>query len=116
MQTKKEIERIYFKERHGDGLYSEMVYRNTEEGASISYGTGYTDFVKFKDALEFVDTGNEVIFTFSPNDAAKCQKIEINYGDFATFRQMLIALELAGKIEPKSTLGEIEFNGKIKMD
>ena len=116
MQTKKEIERIYFKERHGDGLYSEMVYRNTEEGGTISYGTGYTDFVKFKDALEFVDAGDDLIFTFSPNDAAKCKKIIINYGDFATFRQMLIALELSDKIEPKSTLGEIEFTGKIKMD
>jgi len=116
MRNKKEIERIYFKERHGDGLYSEMVYRNTEEGGTISYGTGYTDLVKFKDALEFVDTGNEVIFTFSPNDAANYQKISINYGDFATFRQMLMALELTGKIEPKSTLGEIEFTGKIKID
>ena len=116
MQTKKEVERIYFKERHGDGLYSEMVYRNQEDGGVISYGTGYTDFVKFKDALEFVDTGNEVVFTFSPNDAAKYQKIIINYGDFATLRQMLIALELCGKIEPKFTLGEIEFTGKIKMD
>ena len=116
MQTKKEIERIYFKERHGDGLYSEMVYRNTEEGGTISYGTGYTDFVKFKDALEFVDAGDDLIFTFSPNDAAKCKKIIINYGDFATLRQMLIALELVGKIEPNSTLGEIEFTGKIKID
>ena len=116
MQTKKEIERIYFKERRGDGLYSEMVYRNTEKGGVISYGTGYTDFVKFKDALGFVDIGDDVIFTFSPNDAAKCHKIIINYGDFATFRQMLIALELAGKIEPNSTLGEIEFTGKIKID
>ena len=116
MQTKKEVERIYFKERHGDGLYSEMVYRNQENGGVISYGTGYTDFVKFKDALEFVYTGNEVVFTFSPNDAAKCQKISINYGDFFTFRQMLIALELSGKIEPNSTLGEIEFTGKIKID
>jgi hypothetical protein len=116
MQTKKEIERIYFKERHGDGLYSEMVYRNTEEGGVISYGSGYIDFVKFKDALEFYDSGNDIVFTFSPNDAAKCQKISINYGDFATLRQMLIALELSDKIEPKSTLGEIEFTGKIKID
>ena len=116
MQTKKEVERIYFKERHGDGLYSEMVYRNQEDGGVISYGTGYTDFVKFKDALEFVDTGKKVVFTFSPNDAAKCQKISINYGNFATLRQMLIALELVGKIEPNSTLGEIEFTGKIKID
>jgi len=116
MQTKKEIERIYFKERHGDGLYSEMVYRDEKDGGVISYGTGYTDFVKFKDALEFVDTGNEVIFTFSPNDAAKCQKISINYGDFVTLRQMLIALELAGKIESKSELGEIEYIGKVKNE
>ena len=67
-------------------------------------------------SLEFFDSGNEVVFTFSPNDAAKCQKIIINYGDFATLRQMLIALELSCKIEPKSTLGEIEFTGKIKID
>jgi hypothetical protein len=116
MRNKKEIDRIYFKERHGDGLYSEMVYRVTEDGGVISYGTGYTDLVKFKDALEFVDTGNDVIFTFSPNDAAKCQKIIINYGDFATFRQMLTALELSGKIEPKSDLGEVEYTGRIKID
>jgi hypothetical protein len=116
MQTKKEIDRIYFKERHGDGLYSEMVYRNTEDGGVISYGTGYTDLVKFKDALEFVDTGNDVIFTFSPNDTAKFQRIILNYGDFATFRQMLIALELSGKIEAKSDLGEVEYTGRIKID
>jgi hypothetical protein len=116
MRNKKEIERIYFKERHGDGLYSEMVYRNSEDGGIISYGTGYTHLVKFKDALEFVDTGNDVIFTFSPNDAANYQKIVINYGDFFTFRQMLIALELSGKIEPKSDLGEVEYTGRIKID
>jgi len=116
MQTKKEIDRIYFKEKNGISHYSEMVYRNSEDGGTISYGTGYTDLVKFKDALEFVDTGNELIFTFSPNDAANYQKIVINYGDFATFRQMLIALELAGKIEPKSDLGEVEYTGKIKME
>lgn len=117
MQITKEIERIYFKENNGPNCpKSEMVFKNEGDSASIYFGTGYTDLVKFSDALEFKDTRNEVIFTFYPNDLAKRREIKFDYGNFMTFRQMLLGLEISGKIDPNSNLGEIEYFGKIKID
>lgn len=117
MQITKEIERIYFKENNGSGFpKSEMVFKNEGDSASIYFGTGYTDLVKFSDALQFIDNGNEIIFTFHPNDLAKRKEIKLEYGDFMTFRQMLLGLEISGKIDFNSNLGEIEYSGTIKIN